>query len=155
MQVNSIPALVAIQDQAQRLHRNANERKRRATMAYDITVVIDDLPGTLAKVGEVLGNAGVNIEGYCSFPSGGKSYLHVLLQEVTDARRVLTENGIEIAEEREVITLDMEDLPGAMGKKARLVADAGINIHMVYMGTNSRLVIVAYDLDNAKAALGI
>ena len=48
----------------------------------------------------------------------------------------------------------MEDLPGAMGGKARLVADAGINIHMVYMGTNSRLVIVAYDLENAKAALG-
>ena len=41
-------------------------------MAYDITVIIDDLPGALAQVGESLGNAGVNIGGYCSFTSRGQ-----------------------------------------------------------------------------------
>ena len=51
-------------------------------MAYDITVILDDLPGTLAQVGEALGNAGVNIGGYCSFTSGVKTHLHVMVEDV-------------------------------------------------------------------------
>ena len=56
-------------------------------MDRDITVIIDDLPGTLAQVGEALGNAGINIGGYCSFPSGGKSFLHILVEDVAGARK--------------------------------------------------------------------
>mgnify|MGYP001314000658 CR=1 FL=1 len=122
-------------------------------MAYDITVIIDDLPGTLAEVGEILGDAGINIDGYCSFPSGGKSYLHILVEDVDAARRVFLDKGIEVIQEREVLTVDMEDSPGTLGKVARRIADAGVNIDMVYMGTNSRLVVAAFDLDRARSAL--
>ena len=122
-------------------------------MERDITVIIDDLPGTLAQVGEALGNAGINIGGYCSFPSGGKSFLHILVEDVAGARKALSGLGLSIAQERDVVTVDMEDNPGELGKISRKIANAGININMVYMGTNSRLVIAAYDIDNAKAAL--
>ena len=122
-------------------------------MAHDITVIIDDLPGALAKIGETLGNSGVNIDGYCSFLSGTKSYLHVLVEDVETARLVLGENGIEIIQEREVLTVDMEDQPGTLGNVARRIANAGVNIDMVYMGTNSRLVVAAYDLDKARSAV--
>lgn len=122
-------------------------------MDRDITVIIDDLPGTLAQVGEALGNAGINIGGYCSFPSGGKSFLHILVEDVDGARKALSGLGLSIAQERDVVTVDMEDTPGELGKISRKIANAGININMVYMGTNSRLVIAAYDIDNAKAAL--
>lgn len=122
-------------------------------MAYDITVIIDDLPGTLAQVGEILGDAGVNIDGYCSFPTGGKSYLHVLVEDVETARRIFLDNGIEVIQERQVLTVDMEDRPGTLGKVTRRISDAGVNIDMVYMGTNSRLVVAAFDLDRAKSAL--
>mgnify|MGYP001400681131 CR=1 FL=1 len=122
-------------------------------MNRDITVIIDDLPGTLAQVGEALGNAGINIGGYCSFPSGGKSFLHILVEDVAGARAALSELGLSIAQERDVVTVDMEDTPGELGKIARKIANAGVNINMVYMGTNSRLVIAAYDMDSAKVAL--
>ncbi|MDA0988197.1 MAG: amino acid-binding protein [Chloroflexi bacterium] len=122
-------------------------------MPYDITIIIDDLPGTLARVGESLGNAGINIEGYCSFPSGGKSYLHVLVEDVAAARRALNETGIEITQERQVLTVDMQDQPGELGMVARRIANAGVNIDMVYTGTKSRLVVVAYDLEKARSAV--
>ncbi len=123
------------------------------SMAYDITVIIDDLPGTLAQVGETLGNAGINIDGYCSFPSGGKSFLHILVEDVVGAHRAIQEMGLEIAQERQVLVVDMEDRPGTLGKVARRIADAGVNIDMVYMGTNSRLVVAAYDLEKARSAV--
>jgi hypothetical protein len=122
-------------------------------MSYDITVIIDDLPGTLAQVGETLGNAGINIDGYCSFPSGGKSYLHVLVDDIVGARSALHEIGLKIIQEREVLTVDMEDRPGTLGTVTRRIAEAGVNIDMVYMGTNSRLVVGVYDLAKASAAL--
>ena len=45
-------------------------------MAKDLTVVLEDRPGTLAAMGEALGKAGVNIEGICGFPAGGKGTVH-------------------------------------------------------------------------------
>ena len=47
----------------------------------------------------------------------------------------------------------MEDNPGTLGEVAGKIASAGVNIDMVYMATRSRLVVIAYDLDRAKAAL--
>ena len=135
------------------VRQHHEEHERNSSMAYDITVIIDDLPGTLAEVGEILGDAGINIDGYCSFPSGGKSYLHILVEDVDAARRVFLDKGIEVIQEREVLTVDMEDSPGTLGKVARRIADAGVNIDMVYMGTNSRLVVAAFDLDRARSAL--
>jgi len=135
------------------VRQHHEEHERNSSMAYDITVIIDDLPGTLAEVGEILGDAGINIDGYCSFPSGGKSYLHILVEDVDTARRIFLDKGIEVIQEREVLTVDMEDSPGTLGKVARRIADAGVNIDMVYMGTNSRLVVAAFDLDRARSAL--
>ena len=123
-------------------------------MAYDITVLIDDLPGALAQVGETLGKSGINIEGYSSSTVGIKTQLHVLVQDAEAARSALEASGIQVLQEREVLTVDMDDSPGELGKVARLIADAGVNIDMVYMGTESRLVIAAYNLDTARQALG-
>ncbi len=123
-------------------------------MAHDITVLIDDLPGALAGVGESLGKAGINIDGYCSFTSGIKTQLHVLVQDAETARGALEAAGIQVVQVREVLTVDMEDSPGELGKVARRIADAGVNIDMVYMGTQSRLVVAAYDLEKARESVG-
>ena len=122
-------------------------------MAYDITVLIDDLPGALAQVGELLGSAGINIDGYCSSIYGVKTQLHVLVQDAAAARSVLEASGVQVLQEREVLTVDMADSPGELGKVARRIANAGVNIDMVYMGTESRLVVAAYDLDKARSAV--
>ena len=47
------------------------------------------------------------------------------------------------------------DTPGAMGKMARAVADAGVNMQAVYLATNNRAVAVTDDNDKARAALGM
>ncbi|MGH3563131.1 MAG: ACT domain-containing protein, partial [Mycobacterium sp.] len=86
-------------------------------MATDLTLYLDDEPGELARVGDVLGNAGVNIAGMCALASGGgKAELHVLVQDPTPAFEALQHAGISVAEEQEVIVLDMEDRPGALAE---------------------------------------
>ncbi len=121
-------------------------------MAQDLTVILEDRPGTLAEVGEELGKAGININGMCGFPCEGRGVLHVLVDDGAGARRVLEDAGIEISGERDVLVLEVEDQPGAFGDIARKIANAGVNVDLVYLAT-TRLVIGADDLEKAQAAL--
>jgi len=122
-------------------------------MAKDLTVVLEDRPGTLADMGEALGKAGINIDGGCGFPCEGKGVLHILVEDAADARRVLEGSGFEVTGEREVLILDIADRPGAFGEIARKIAGAGVNIDLVYVASNNRLVLGTDDLEKARAAL--
>jgi hypothetical protein len=122
-------------------------------MAKDLTVSVDDRPGSFADLGEAMGREGVNIEGICGFRSGGRAEIHLLVEFAAPARHALEEAGLEVAGERDVIVHEIEDRPGAAGEAARRVADAGVNLELIYLATNTRLVIGADDLEQARAAL--
>ncbi len=122
-------------------------------MAKDITVILEDRPGTLADIGEALGKAGINIDGCCGFPSEGKGVIHILVEDVGAARRDLQQAGLEVRGEREVLVLEVENRPGVFGEVTRRIARAGVNIDLIYVAANTRLVIGADDLDKARAAV--
>lgn len=123
-------------------------------MATDLTLYLDDEPGELARVGDMLGKAGVNISGLCALNSGGgQAEVHILVQDPTPAFEALQRGGIRIAAEQEVIVLDMEDRPGALGEVARKLRKANVNLETAYLATNTRLVLAADNLADAKAAL--
>src|SRR5918997_2321803 len=55
--------------------------KGALAMATDLTLYLDDQPGELARVGDVLGKAGANIAGLCALiTGGGKAEVHILVQ---------------------------------------------------------------------------
>jgi hypothetical protein len=124
-------------------------------MATDLTLYLEDQPGELARLGDVFGKAGVNIAGLCALTSGGgHAEVHILVLDATPAFEALQEAGIKIVEEQEVIVLDMEDRPGALGDVVHKLGAARINLETVYLATNTRLVLGADNLADAKAALG-
>ena len=122
-------------------------------MAKDLTVILEDRPGTLADMGEALGKAGINIEGCCGFRSEGKGVIHILVEDVVAARRELQQAGLEVRGEREVLVLEVGDRPGALGDVTRRIAKAGVNVDLIYLAANTRLVIGADDLHKARAAV--
>lgn len=123
-------------------------------MATDLTLYLDDEPGELARVGDVLGKAGANIAGLCAVTSGGgQAVVHILVEDATPAFEALHDAGIEIASEQEVMVLPMEDRPGALGDVAQRLGEAKVNLTLAYLATNTRLVLAADDLAAARAAL--
>jgi hypothetical protein len=79
-------------------------------MAIDITLLLDDQPGALAQIGEVLGRAGVNIEGLCAVTSGGgQAEVHVLVQDLEAALPALARSGLSVTSEQEVVVVALED----------------------------------------------
>jgi hypothetical protein len=123
-------------------------------MATDLTIYLDDEPGELGRLGEVLGNAGVNIEGFCAMTGvGGQAEIHVLVEDETAAFGALGAAGIEVTSETEVAVVEVDDTPGVLGEISRKFGDAGVNITVAYLATSTRLVFAADDLAGAKAAL--
>jgi hypothetical protein len=120
----------------------------------DLTVTLEDRPGTLADLGEATGRAGINIEGISGATQEGEGVIHILVQDAGAARAVLDEAGIEVGGERDVLVVDVEDRPGTMGEVARRIASAGVNIELAYTTFGAvRLVLGVDDLDKARAAL--
>jgi hypothetical protein len=123
-------------------------------MAVDVTLHLDDLPGELARVANLLGKVGVNIEGYCAVSSGGgKAEVHLLVEDEATAFDALAAAGIEVASEQEVAVIAVDDRPGVLGEITRKLGDANVNVSLTYLATNTRLVFAADDLGTIKSVL--
>jgi len=122
-------------------------------MVKDLTVLLESRPGTLADMGETLGKAGVNIEGICGAIYKGESAIHILVEDPAGAREALKAKGIEVTAEREVLVNEIVDRPGALGEVARKLADAGVNIDLIYLTTKTKVVFGVDNLEKARSAL--
>jgi hypothetical protein len=126
-------------------------------MPKDLTVILDNRPGELARLGEATGGAGINLDGICGFPTDGEhTVLHILVKDGAAARKALETAGIEVRDEREVLVLrkgvDVVDRPGVAGVVARAMADAGVNIDLIYTTLSGDVVIGADDIEKAHEA---
>jgi hypothetical protein len=125
-------------------------------MPTNLTVVLKDEPGQLATLGGATGEAGVNIEGMCAFTGEGRGIIHLLVADGAVERAVaaLESAGMDIADQREVLVVDVADRPGSLGELARELASAGVNIELLYTTFGGvRIVIATDDMASARAAL--
>src|SRR5918996_2446527 len=83
-------------------------------MPVDLTIVLKDEPGQLARLGETTGEAGVNLQGMCAMTGDGHGYVHVLVDDAKAdrAREALEAAGMGVADEREALGIDIEARPG-------------------------------------------
>ena len=116
----------------------------------DLAIALENRPGALAEMGEALGRAGVSIEG------GGvwSGVAHFLFADGAVARDVLEAAGIRVLAARDVLVTRLrQGEPGQLGKFARRLADAGVNIEVQYSDHDNQLILVVDDLDLAKSQL--
>ena len=125
-------------------------------MPIDLTVVLTDEPGELAKLGQATGAAGVNIQGMCAFTGEGRGIIHLLVADglAERATSALQEAGMGVADQRDVLVVDIADRPGSLGEMALELADAGVNIELLYTTYGGvKIVIATDDLESARRAL--
>ncbi len=121
----------------------------------EVVVRLEDKPGALAHVGELLGAAGVDIRALAvlTLPAGG-AMAHLVVEPADLAVRALREAGLAPERVREVLVVTLEDTPGELGRFCRKLADADINLEAVYVAGESdgskQLVLAVSDLDAAR-----
>ena len=120
----------------------------------DICVIQDDSSENLALIGEIIGAAGVNIEGLSLTTCNGQSVIHFVVEDAITARHVLENAGIKIRDVSEVFVLHKDKKhvtgkPGSFGGICRLFAENEIRINFGYPAENNRFV---FGVDNVKRA---
>lgn len=118
----------------------------------DLTIALENRPGALAEMGEALGRAGVSIEGGGAWIVDGRGVAHFLFADGAAARKALEAAGIRVLQERDVIVLRLkQDESGQLGKLTRRMAEAGVNIEVLYSDHDHQLVLVVDNVTTARA----
>lgn len=118
----------------------------------DLTIRLENRPGALAEMGEALGAAGVSIEGGGAFVVDGKGIAHFLFEDTVAVRKALEAKGIAVLADREVLVQRLQqDQPGQLGKIARMMAEAGVNLEIIYSDHQNQLILVVDDLPKGRA----
>jgi len=122
-------------------------------MAVDLVIDIENTPGALAQVAAAISDAGVNIAAATCVGPGERAELHILVPHAEAAKHALAISHVAVTREREVVVVDVEDRPGVLADLTRKIARAGVNLDLVYVATQNRLVLGAPDLSGLRAAL--
>jgi hypothetical protein len=118
----------------------------------DLAIALENRPGALAQFGEALGRAGVSVAGGGAWVVGGKGVAHFLFEDGAAARRALEAAGIHVLEERDVVVQRLKQaVPGQLGLLTRRMAEAGVNIEVLYSDHNHQLILVVDDLARGRA----
>ena len=122
-------------------------------MATEFTVALEDRPGTLARLGSVLGEARVNMEAIHGTSRAGSGIIQFVANDHGEAARALDAAGIAYRT-REVLIVRVLDQPGTLGDVALVMSKAGINIDSVYVTTRGHVVLGVDDLAGATQVAG-
>src|SRR3954467_10637069 len=111
-------------------------------MPTDLTVVLRDEPGELARLTEVTVAAGVHLRGLAAFTGDGRGFVHALVDDgdVATAKEALARAGIGVADTREVLVAEVG--PGGLVDVMVALAEANVNVDLAYTALGgSKLVI--------------
>jgi hypothetical protein len=124
-------------------------------VASDLVIEVDNEPGALARVATAVSDGGVNIAAATCTSPGERAQLHILVKHPEAAKHALATAGVTVTSAREVVVVEAHDRPGELADLTRKIAEAGINLDLVYVATGNRIVFGAADLDGLRTALGI
>ena len=122
-------------------------------MAFDLVIDIENTPGALAEVAGAISDAGVNLAAATCLRPGERAELHILVPHAEAAKHLLAISHLAVTREREVVVVEVEDRPGVLADLARRIAQAGVNIDLVYVATRNRVVFGSSDIEALRAVL--
>lgn len=117
---------------------------------FDIEVAAPYGAASLAEIGRVLGDAGVGLEG------GGmwSGAAHYLVADNDAARDALKAAGIGRFVSREAVVTELDaDVPGALGRMMRRIADGGVVLLGQYSDHDNRKVLIVDDAEALRRTL--
>lgn len=117
-----------------------------------ITVVVQNRPGLLAEMTEMLAAKGLSISSIVADSVGTQGVLHLDVEQADEALAALTTAGYNAVSE-DVLLARIEDRPGALAQLSRRLMEAQLDIrglNMVQRNDGWAVVAIATN-DNARA----
>ncbi|MFZ1490632.1 MAG: ACT domain-containing protein [Ilumatobacteraceae bacterium] len=122
-------------------------------MPMDLVIEVENEPGALAKVAAACSDAGVNLAAATCIGAGDRAEVHILVPHAEAARHALAISNQAVTRQREVVVVEVVDRPGVLADLTRQIAEAGVDLDLVYVATKNRVVFGSPDLAGLKAVL--
>lgn len=117
----------------------------------DLEIILDNKPGALALMGEILGKNDISLEGGGVFQNGDGAIAHFLVEEAEKAKAVLAKAQIKVVKISDVIIQKLrQDVPGQLGMFCRRLAEANVNILTQYSDHSNQLIVVVDNYEKGK-----
>lgn len=119
-----------------------------------ISIFLENEPGSLSKVARLLGDNGINMYGLTVAEGIDHGYVRMVVDREQEAVKLLDENGY-MAFERDVLLLEISNNPGSFAVVAQQLGDKGVNIEYAYCagGPNVDRGMVVIYVDKNNSAL--
>jgi len=128
-------------------------------LTAQIVVFLENRPGALAELCDVLAAAEVNIEAMLLEGSVDFGNVRLHVSAARKAEKALREAGYQFRT-AEALVLNLSNEPGALADAAKKLSKAKVNIDALFgttaPGTNeAEFVLMVSDVEKAKKALGL
>jgi hypothetical protein len=118
-----------------------------------ISIVLDNVPGAMSHVSEILGREGVNIRAISVADTSDISTVRFVVDDPVKALNILKANGFS-TKETDVLAVETPDHPGGLNAVLKPLKTANINVHYLYphLGRVGGQAVVILGVDNLEEA---
>lgn len=102
-----------------------------AEISKQLMIRVDNRVGSLAEVTSFISASRINLVGICAYEIEGVVSIMFVTEDNNAAKKILEEHNITVQEE-EAILLTLDNRPGALQRITDKIADAGINLRLIY-----------------------
>lgn len=119
--------------------------------AMQLSVMLPNHPGALARMTDILRAANVNIEALYCTEGADQTGVHIVVDDPETGKMVLRDLGEVSA--KEVLAIPIKNKPGAIAHIARMCAGAGINIQQIYATSFGKDAMMYLEVDDLQKAM--
>lgn len=125
-------------------------------MIRQLSVFVENKPGSLMDVTSKLTEAHVNIRAIASFDTPEFGILRLVVDKPAEAKGYLTERGF-VVRIHEVIGVELEDKKGNLNQMLAILAEGKVNINYIYSFVirEGRAPVLVFNTDDYERATQI
>lgn len=125
-------------------------------MIKQLSVFVENKPGSLMEVTSKLTEAHINIRAVASFDTPECGILRLVVDKPTEAKGYLTERGF-VVRVNDVIGAELEDKKGNLNQMLAVLAENSINVRYIYSFVirEGRAPVLVFSTDDYEKAASI
>ena len=121
-----------------------------------ISVFLENKPGTLQQATRVLKDANINIRTLSVAETADFGILRLIVNDVEKANKVLKDSGFQVSK-TPVVAVEVPDRPGGLHSVMEAVSKEGINVEYLYafVEKSGENAVILFRFDNPEKAIDI
>jgi hypothetical protein len=121
-----------------------------------ISVFLENKPGSLAEVTRILGESGVNIRALSLADTKDFGILRLIVNDNEKAREILGRKGLTVRK-TEVVAVEVPDRPGGLAEILKVLSEADINVEYLYafVQQSGENAIIIFRFDETDRAIEV